>query len=105
MRKVYTALNLPDAHLVMHLLRQQGIDARVFNENAASALGEIPVSAAQPQVWVMDQSMAARALSIIDAFTRQRASGVVHACSKCGEQNPQEFEICWNCGWALPASD
>lgn len=105
MRKVYTAVNLPDAHLVMHLLRHQGIDARVLNENATSVLGEIPVSAAQPQVWVMDADLAARAHSIIDAFSRRPASGSARACSDCGEQNPEEFEICWNCGRAFPAND
>ena len=26
MRKVYTALNLPDAHLMLHMLRNEGID-------------------------------------------------------------------------------
>ena len=34
MRKVYSAPTLADAHLIAGLLRQQGIEARVFNENA-----------------------------------------------------------------------
>ena len=102
MRKVYTALNLPDAHLVLHMLRHEGIDARVFNENAASIMGEIPVGAAQPEVWVTDTAYATRAGGMIEAFCKQRASGVVQFCGECGEQNPQEFEICWNCGLAFP---
>ncbi len=105
MRKVYTALNLPDAHLVLHLLQHAGIEARVFNENASSVMGEIPVGAASPEVWVIDAAYATRARRMIDAFCRRRVSGVVLLCASCGEQNPGEFEICWNCGVAFPASD
>ena len=105
MRKVYTALNLPDAHLVLHMLRHEGIDARVFNENAASVMGEIPVSAALPEVWVMDVAYEARAGRMIAAFCRRRPSGAVQFCAGCGEQNPGEFEICWNCGLAFPLTE
>ncbi|HVK57133.1 MAG TPA: DUF2007 domain-containing protein [Burkholderiales bacterium] len=102
MRKVYTAGNLPEAHLILHLLRNQGIDARVFNENACSVFGELPLSASLPEVWVTDVAYEARAIQMIDTFRQQAASGVVHLCTECGEQNPGEFEICWKCGLAFP---
>ena len=105
MRKVYTALNLPEAHLMLHMLRHAGIDARVFNENAASVMGEIPVTSAMPEVWVMDAAYEARAGQIISAFNQKVPTGGVQFCAACGEQNPEEFEICWNCGLAFPATE
>ncbi|MES2354866.1 MAG: DUF2007 domain-containing protein [Pseudomonadota bacterium] len=105
MRKVYTALNLPEAHLVLHLLQHEGIDAVVFNENACSMLGEIPLDASLPEIWVKDAAFEARARRAIEAYCRRRTSGVVRFCSECGEQNPEEFEICWNCSLAFPITD
>lgn len=105
MRKVYTALNLPDAHLVLHALRHEGIDARVFNENASSILGEIPVACSLPEVWVIDAAYVGRALSIIEARCRRHSSNITQLCRECGEQNPGEFEICWKCGLAFPVLD
>ncbi len=105
MRKVYTALNLPDAHLVMHRLRHAGIEARVLNEHAASAVGEIPVGAGLPEVWVTDSAYAPRARQIIEAFCLQRVNTHEQLCRECGERNPGEFELCWNCGLAFPAAD
>ena len=102
MRKVYTAGNLPEAYLILHLLRRQGIDARVLNENACSVFGELPLPASLPEVWVTDIAYEARASQIIEAFLQQTTSGVVHQCAECGEQNPEEFEICWKCGLAFP---
>ena len=43
MRRVYTAATLPEAHLIRQLLESAGINARVFNENAQGAIGELPV--------------------------------------------------------------
>jgi hypothetical protein len=105
MQIVYTALNLPDAHIVANLLQQAGIDARVFNENAQSVVGEIPIHSAMPQVWVMDGAFVARATRLIDDYRSRVPSSVTRACPACGELNPAEFEICWNCAKAFPPLD
>ena len=44
MRRVYTAAPLPEAHLMLQQLESAGINARVFNENAQGATGELPVT-------------------------------------------------------------
>ena len=105
MKRVYDALNLPDAHIVANLLQQAGIDARVFNENAQSVMGEIPITSAMPQVWVMDEAFAARAMQLIESYRNRAPSVATQTCKRCGELNPAEFEICWNCGQALPPID
>jgi hypothetical protein len=102
MKRVYDALNLPDAHIVANLLQQAGIDARVFNENAQSVMGEIPITSAMPQVWVMDEAFAARAMQLIESYRKRVPSAATLTCSGCGELSPGEFELCWNCGRALP---
>ncbi len=98
MKRIYNALNLPDAHIVAGLLEQAGIRVRIFNANAVGALGELPVDAAGPQVWVERDADAARGRGIIEAHQRSSASALLHACVHCGEENPEAFEICWNCG-------
>ncbi len=103
MQRVYTASSLPDAHLVLHLLRAAGIDSIVLNENAAGALGDIPFSFAMPQVWVTDRGYAQRAAGVIEAWLHRVPSAHSRPCGLCGEDNPDEFEVCWRCGCAFPA--
>jgi hypothetical protein len=100
MKRVHAAANLPIAHLLVDLLARHGIRARVFNANASSIAGELPVDSSLPQVWVDDERHAERARELIDAFQRTPAGPSV-ACPKCGEENPSSFELCWACGTGL----
>jgi hypothetical protein len=52
MKRVHAAANLVEAHLLVHLLADRGIRARVLNANASSVAGELPIDQAMPQVWV-----------------------------------------------------
>ncbi len=101
MRRLYTAADLPEAHLVRQLLAQAGIEARVFNEYAQGALGEIPFGQAYPEVWLVDERDAPRARAIVAAYERCRPRTETRRCGSCGEENPAEFEICWRCGALL----
>jgi len=101
MKRVYNALNLPDAHLLRDLLQHAGIAAHVFNENANSLLGLVPVSAGQPQVWIVQVHQEPHAKAVIDDYQTRRPSTETWACAACNESNPREFESCWNCGAAL----
>lgn len=101
MRKIYSAATLPDAHLVRGLLGQAGIEAKVFNENAQSGLGEIPFTHAYPEVWIVDEGDAARAREVIRQFERPDAPSATLRCSRCAEDNPGNFQVCWSCGEAL----
>jgi Putative prokaryotic signal transducing protein len=101
MKKVYVALNLPDAHIALNLLTQVGIDAYVFNANAQSGIGEIPFTEAYPQVWVMDDEQCLRAKKIVREYILAPTDHRVVYCEKCNEENPLNFGVCWNCGFAL----
>ena len=100
MRRIYSAATLPDAHLVVALLAQAGIAAKVFNENAQGGVGEIPFTHAWPEVWLEDERDAGRALDVIRKLEHGGSNRQI-ACGSCGEMNPDNFEICWNCGVAI----
>ncbi len=98
MIRFYTAGSLPDAHLIWHLLRDAGIDAHVFNENAQSAMGEIPFTHAWPEVWLADAADLSRARAIVASVERPSVARLDWACCGCDELNPGHFEVCWSCG-------
>lgn len=97
MRKVYSAPTLADAHLIAALLQQEGIETRVFNENAQGGLGEIPFMHAWPEVWVLEERDAEKAHEVIRALEKTDTRPQ-QACTACGEANPSNFQLCWNCG-------
>lgn len=100
MMRVYSAADLPGAHMVLHLLREAGIEAVVFNENAQGGLGEIPFVHVWPEVWVMDDRDASRAREIIRVI-EQIDTTAQKCCGACGEVNPGNFQCCWRCGESI----
>jgi putative signal transducing protein len=101
MIRIYSAATLPDAHLVRGLLGQAGIDATVFNENLQGGLGEIPFTHAYPEVWIVDERDLRRAREVIRQIERPAGSSRPVICPSCQEDNPGNFQVCWNCGGAL----
>jgi Putative prokaryotic signal transducing protein len=101
MLRLYTAANLPDAHLLRQLLAQAGIEAHVFNENAQSGMGEIPFTHAWPEVWLARPGDETRAREIVRGFEQPPAPSPDVFCAECHERNPGNFELCWSCGAAL----
>ncbi len=97
MKRVYTAPNLPDAHLLRDLLQQAGIPAHVFNENATSLIGLVPVPSGQPQVWIAQPHQEAHAKSVIADYQTRHAAAETRVCPTCHEINPGEFDFCWHC--------
>ncbi len=82
-------------------LADRGVRARIFNANASSILGELPVDAALPQVWVESPADAGRARALIEEFLSRPAGGPSRKCPGCGEENPGSFDLCWSCGTGL----
>ena len=101
LKKLCSASNLPEAHLLRGLLEQAGISVRVFNENAQGGLGQLPFTEAWPEVWVAEERDLPRALEIVQAFERAPAVSATLRCPGCSEDNPSTFQLCWNCGEAL----
>lgn len=101
MKRVYNAANLPEAHILAGVLARRGIRARILNANASGAIGELPVDAAAPQLWLEDPRDEARARAIIEEF-HSAPPGAPKRCPACGEENPGSFDLCWSCGESLP---
>ena len=102
MRRLYKAASLPDAHLMAGLLEREGVETRVFNENAQSIMGEIPFTHAFPEVWIMDDTQLDKARGLVKNIENARPTTEQVACLRCHEQNPGNFELCWQCGAPLP---
>lgn len=100
MKRLCSAANLPEAHILAGVLAQRGIRVRILNANASGAIGELPVDAAAPQLWLEDPRDEVRAREVIEAF-RTAAVGPSRRCPACGEENPPAFELCWACGRGL----
>jgi hypothetical protein len=95
--KGYTAANLQDAHILIGLLHAEGIETRIFNAAALGGLGEIPFMHAYPEIWLVNPEDLDRARRLFEAFERPPAGAAPVRCASCGEDNPSDFDLCWNC--------
>ena len=104
MQRLFTAANLQEAYLLLHELAQAGISARVLNEHAYGALGELPFTHVYPEIWIDDDAALARGREILDQFRSRPVVDGTRNCRTCGESNPASFETCWHCGHELDAT-
>ncbi|MEJ2508002.1 MAG: DUF2007 domain-containing protein [Gammaproteobacteria bacterium] len=101
MLRLYQAADLQEAHLLLHQLSAEGIEARLFNQYAQGGLGDIPFPNAYPEIWLLDERDLARARMVIYSFERRPEVEGQITCPNCGEDNPANFETCWHCGASL----
>lgn len=101
MKRIYTAVNLPEAYLVRDLLIRSGVAAHVFNEHAMAAMGELALGSAYPQVWIAQEHQEQHARAVIADYESRPASTQTRQCVACGELSPAEFDLCWNCAALL----
>jgi hypothetical protein len=98
----YTARQRFDAYLLADRLKQAGIRAHVFNEHAASIVGDVPLDhVAQPQVWLERDSDRERARIVIEHMKAEARNDGNVQCTACREESPANFDLCWNCGGSL----
>ena len=103
MRRVYTAATLPEAHLILQQLESVGINARVFNENAQGAIGELSVTDTWPDVWIVQNHQFHAARTVIERYEASSENELL--CNACGEISPGRFEVCWQCQAVLPTQN
>ena len=101
MFRFYVARARFDAFLVADRLNQAGIRAHVFNQHAASIVGDIPPDVAQPQVWIERESDRERAGVLLARLDEEARRVGATRCAACGEDSPANFDLCWNCGKSL----
>ena len=98
MKRIYSAASLPEAHLFLHRLQAEGIQAMVFNENAQSGIGELPFTHAYPEIWIENPRDEQNALRLLREIESDSKTALNRPCPDCGEANPSTFEFCWHCG-------
>jgi len=101
MKKIYSAANLVEAQIMLDLLGHAGIKARLFNQHAQGGVGELAFTEAYPEVWVIDDIDYERGMQVANAYDCAPIETGVVFCSACGEENPRNFQLCWQCGAGL----
>ncbi|WP_051482987.1 putative signal transducing protein [Thioalkalivibrio sp. HK1] len=97
MRKVYASDNLAMLGYVRSMLEEHAIGFIVRNDFLAGAAGELPVNETWPEIWVVDERDAERALSLIETIVASPPSAPDWRCPKCSRRIEGQFTDCWHC--------
>ena len=101
MKKLYSANNLMEAQIILNLLEHAYIPAQLFNQHAQGGMGDIPFTHAYPEVWIMRDGDYERGKTIVRTYEKMpTVTGIIN-CPTCGEENPRNFQLCWQCGSGL----
>jgi hypothetical protein len=99
-QRFYTGEAL-DVEAIRSLLKQAGIASSVLNGATAGAVGDLPFSVAQLELWLGHESDEARAREIAeDYFAARDTPGPPPPpwkCPRCGERVGGQFTDCWRC--------
>jgi len=105
---VYTAANPVEAHLCQQYLESQGIKAVVDGEILWMSRGEFPLNeASYPRVSVSPEDFERAEKLIADFQSEPQPSETLEpwTCPNCEEENPADYEICWNCQTVAPQAE
>ncbi len=100
MKKVYSHENRLIVFNLKNVLEDAGIACVVENEFASGGVGDLSPFETWPELWVVNDDDEQRALKIITEMNQ--ATPPDWFCSACGEKNPGNFQVCWQCGAAAP---
>lgn len=101
MKKIYTANDLIEANIILGLLENAYIPARLFNVYAQGGVGEIPFTQTYPEVWVIRDLDFKYGQKIITAYEQTPVETITLICPNCQEENPYHFQLCWYCSHGL----
>jgi len=103
MKKIYTARNPIDAHLLKGALEGEQIEAIVQGDFLWGARGEVPVTPeTSPSVWIVNDADYEKAVQVVEDFKSQEPTAHIQTeewkCDNCNETNEGQFLQCWQCG-------
>jgi hypothetical protein len=109
-KKIYSAKNPIDAHLLKGVIEAEGIQGVVQGDFLWSTRGEVPITPETcPSVWVTNDEDYEKAMEIVNKFQSQAAIGESEIeewrCENCNEINEGQFTECWQCGASHNAKD
>ncbi|HEX6993588.1 MAG TPA: DUF2007 domain-containing protein [Gammaproteobacteria bacterium] len=99
MRKVFSSNEISETVLVRDALVHGGVEVTIQNEH--SGRSAVPGFRPPAEIWVLrDDDYGTARQIVVDTIAAldSRSDAEPWACSRCGEENPQSFDICWSCG-------
>lgn len=99
MRKVFSSNEVSETALVRDALVHHGVEAVIQNEY--SGRSAVPGFRPPAEVWIRNAAdyETARQIVVDTIAALDRKSDLPPwVCPNCREENPQSFEVCWNCG-------
>ncbi|MSP95942.1 MAG: DUF2007 domain-containing protein [Betaproteobacteria bacterium] len=97
MKRIFASLNLVDVHHAKNLLESIGIRSCVRNESLSSAIGQLPFTDCQPELWLVDDADVERAgLLLSEGLLKPVQESGLWQC-RCGEICEAQFTQCWRC--------
>ena len=99
MRKVFSSNEVSETALVRDALVHHGLEVTIQNEH--SGRSAVPGFRPPAEIWVTNDDDYERARQIVVATIAtldSKSDSPPWACSNCREENPQSFDVCWNCG-------
>jgi hypothetical protein len=99
-KKIYSAANSIEAHMIQGLLERESIETNLSGEGLAIATGGLPADVIQVKIFVNEEKYT-EALEIISDYEQilklPAKDGENWECKECNKINPETFEICWSC--------
>ena len=99
-KKVYSAANSVEAHMIQGLLEQESIGTNLSGESLSTVWGGLQTDFNEVEILV-DEEKYAEALEIIANYEQllkePAQNGESWECEECNKVNPETFEICWSC--------
>jgi Putative prokaryotic signal transducing protein len=99
LKRIFSSWNLTVVHHYRNVLEAEGIRAVVKNQYLSSAMGDLPPTECQAELWVLSEADAPRAERLLH---RGPPQGPEWTCASCGERLAPQFTQCWRCGSDRP---
>jgi len=96
--KVFENFDFSRVGHMQSLLESHGIRTFIRNQYGSSVMGEVPFVEVVPQLFVLEDRDAARALELLQLDQPQSEPGEDWTCPECGIDVEGYFQRCWKCG-------
>jgi len=95
--KIYSTLNIAEAHTIAFLLENNGIEAVIENEGMTPLFGMVPAKDAEARIWVLGDRYGDATRLLSSSATVDISGKNMARCKRCGELVCDIFDYCWNC--------
>ncbi len=106
MKRLFTATDLVLVGHLKSVLTAHRVACVIRNEFLSGAVGDLPWSASWPELWILDEREESLAKRLINQILDpEPVTSAVWSCPVCHEVSAPQFELCWQCGEARPATN